>query len=170
MPTIFCSAKLSKLIQLKKRLPSISMNNWNAHLFFLERRKCMVFVHKETLYSFAILDVLKRDFNHFQQLFIDNYLLQLDKDRLLTMAIRSAVSNEFQHFELSITDGDKSSIGFLNNCVSRLTWPVNNKPTQISDTKKYLENYYNSYPISNRLYKSGRESMFDFLKNYNTTF
>jgi hypothetical protein len=122
MPIIFCSTKLSKIIGLKTRQPSICLDNWNGHIFYLEGRKCLVFVHKETFYSFVIFDILKKHLNNFKKVFIDNLLNQLDKDQLLTKEIQNFLLDDFENLELSTTNGDKSTIGFMNDCITRLTY------------------------------------------------
>lgn len=166
MPTVFCSIKLSKLIGVKNRIPSVSMENWNAHLFTLQRRKCLVFVHKETFYSFVIFDVLKKDLSDFQQIFTGNFIKQLENDHLLSDGLKNFITNDFQNFELSTTDGDKSTIGFLNDCVSRLTWNGSGGTATIEATRKYVQNYYNDIPVLSKKIKSPKEAMAESLKKY----
>ncbi len=88
MPTIFCSTKLSKLLVLKTKLHSHTTDDWNSHLFALEGRKCLAFVHKETFYSFALFDILKSDLKDFKKIFLDNFLNQLNYDGLLTDTLK----------------------------------------------------------------------------------
>jgi hypothetical protein len=140
MPIIFCSTKLSKIIGLKTRQPSICLDNWNGHIFYLEGRKCLVFVHKETFYSFVIFDILKKHLNNFKKVFIDNLLNQLDKDQLLTKEIQNFLLDDFENLELSTTDGDKSTIGFMNDCITRLTYLETDKCQQFLKLKNMLTN------------------------------
>lgn len=166
MPTVFCSTKLSKLIGLKTRLPSLSMDNWNGHLFALQRRKCLVFVHKETFYSFVIFDILKKDLLNFRQLFTDNFLKQLQNDQILSDSAKRLILNDYEDFELSTTDGDKSTIGFLNDCVARLTWERGGRQPTIDETKTYVENHYNDTPIVSRQGISPIQLMTEKINNY----
>ena len=165
MLTVFCSTKLSKLIGLKTRLPSLSMDNWNGHLFALQRRKCLVFVHKETFYSFVVFDILKKDLLNFQQLFTDNLLKQLQSDDLLSDSTKPLILNDYQDLELSTTDGDKSTIGFLNDCIKRLTWQGGGRQPTIEETRTYVENYYNDTPIIARKGSSPIKLMMEKLKH-----
>ena len=150
MVTIFCSAKLGKLMGVKTRYPSLSLNNWNGHLFTLERRKCIVFVHKETYYSFVLFDVLKKDLADFKKVFIDNLLLQLGHDRLLNASVEKCIIQELESVEISTTDGDKSTIGFINDCISRLIFEVDGVAPTIERTKHYVYNYYNENLLLNK--------------------
>lgn len=150
MPILFCSVKLSKLLGVKTRLPSLSLDSWNGHLFTLHRRKCLVFIHKETRYSFVMLDVLKKDLVNFREVFIDAYFEQLRSDDLFSLGLKSFILNDFKNFELSTTDGDKSTIGYLNDCIYRLTWPRGGRLLTFEEVKKYVDNFYNQEPIGIR--------------------
>lgn len=143
MPIVFCSVKLSKLVGLKARLPSLSPDNWNGHLFTLERRKCAVFVHKETFYSFVVFGILKKDLLDFKTFFIHHFLEQLNNDGLLSDKLKQVIINHFETVELSTTDGDKSAIGYMNDCISRLTWEVDGHPPTIAQKSVYVSRYYN---------------------------
>jgi hypothetical protein len=165
MPAIFCTTKLAKLIGVKTRLPSLSIDNWNGHLFALQGRKCLVFVHKETFYSFVIFDVLKKELSDFKRIFTDNFLKQLANDNLLSDSLRNLIIKDFQNFELSTTDGDKSTIGYLNDCIARLTWERDGRSPTIEETKIYVESYYNKNPLLSRK-ATPNELMAERLKNY----
>lgn len=162
MVTLFCSAKLSKLLGVKNRLPSISTNNWNGHLFFLEGRKCLVFVHKETVYSFVLFDVLKKDLKNFREVFIKYFLLQLENDYDISEDVKEAVRTELADMELSTTDGDKPTIGIMNDCIMRLTWPREYTVATIPEIKKYVQFYYNENPT--KTHKSPKQMMAEKLK------
>ena len=166
MPIIFCSTKLSKIIGLKTRQPSICLDNWNGHIFYLEGRKCLVFVHKETFYSFVIFDILKKHLNNFKKVFIDNLLNQLDKDQVLTKEIQNFLLDDFENLELSTTNGDKSTIGFMNDCITRLTWPRDGQMPTISQTKEYVDKYYNENLLLTRQATTPIKLMQERLKNY----
>ncbi len=136
MVTLFCSTKLSKLLSIKTKLPSVSTNNWNGHLFSLEGRKCLVFLHKETVYSFVLFDVLKKDLKDFKEVFINHFLQQLHDDYGISEEVKESVRSELADMEISATDGDKSAIGFLNDCVMRLTWPREFNVATIPENQK----------------------------------
>ena len=166
MPTIFCSIKLAKLMGVKTRLPSVSIDNWNGHLFALQGRKCLVFVHKETFYSFVIFDVLKKELSDLKRIFTDNFLKQLENDNLLSDSVKDVIIKDFQNFELSTTDGDKSTIGYLNDCIARLTWERDGRSPTIEKTKIYVEKYYNKNLLLSRKAITPNELMAERLKSY----
>ena len=150
MAIVFCSVKLTKLLGVKKRLPSISMDNWNGHLFYLEGRKCLVFLHKETLYSFVLFDVLKKDLKNFKEVFTENLLKQLDNDFRISDEVKEVVKKDLGEIELSTTDGDKIAIGYLNDCIQRLTWPRDFPVATIPEIRRYVQFYFNENPTKTR--------------------
>ena len=166
MPTFFCSTKLSKLIGLKDRLPSLSMDNWNGHLFYLEGKKCLVFVHKETFYSFVIFNVTKKQLTNIKQMFIDSFIDQLYSDKIITNKTENLIRLKFQSIDISTTDGDKSTIGFMNDCIARLTWEINGQKPSISQVKKYADNFYNDVPILTQKGNTPINLMTEKLKNF----
>lgn len=166
MPTFFCSTKLSILIGHKNRLPSLSMDNWNGHLFFLEGKKCLVFVHKETFYSFVIFNVTKKQLANIKQMLIDSFICQLYSDKIITNKTENLIRLKFQDIDISTTDGDKSTIGFMNDCIARLTWEINGQKPSISQVKKYVDNYYNNNPILSQKRNTPILLMTEKLKNF----
>lgn len=76
MPIIRATQKLQKELGLKsKELPSIPEQNaafseWYAHIFFINRKKYIIFVEAQTLFSFTLQQVKKKDLQKsFQDLF-----------------------------------------------------------------------------------------------------
>ena len=87
MPNIFCSNKLKEFL---KPIVDINKNienddQWNAHLFYLEGTKCIVFLNKETIYSFVLFDILKKDITNIRRLFIDGFISKLYADNILEL-------------------------------------------------------------------------------------
>jgi hypothetical protein len=165
MPIIFCTAKLSKIIGIKNRASFISINNWNAHLFLLEKRKCLVFVHKETFYSFVVFDILKKDLKDFKNLFETELIKQLKTDSIYSTDLHQILLKNTGSIEISTTDDDKSTIGYMNDCITRLTWPYGEFPPTISDSKNYVENNDNQNLIGVRKYRSPIDLLKAHIKN-----
>jgi hypothetical protein len=66
MTRVYCTKKLKDFIgNVEETFPDdfydIKLSDWNAHLFFVEKRKCIVFVNILTYYSVFIADILKKD-------------------------------------------------------------------------------------------------------------
>nr|WP_053180665.1 hypothetical protein [Sunxiuqinia dokdonensis] len=53
---------------LPEDLAKISINDWNAHLFFINKRKCLAFVNNLTFYTVFLTDIQKKDIHEYQNL------------------------------------------------------------------------------------------------------
>jgi hypothetical protein len=64
MTRVYCTKKLKDFIgNVDETLPldcnDIKISDWNAHLFYVDKRKCIVFVNILTYYSVFIVDIVK---------------------------------------------------------------------------------------------------------------
>jgi hypothetical protein len=112
-----------------------------------------------------MIDVLKKDLANFREVFIDAFLKQLRSDNLLSSKLESFILNDFQNFELSTTDGDKSAIGHLNDRIIGLRWPRDGHLPTFEVVKNYVANFYNHVPTGIRG-DSPRELMEEKIKEY----
>lgn len=81
----------------------LKFSDWNAHLFFMDKRKCIVFVNILTYYSVFIVDIVKKDLKNINEIFMKRFKEQLLQDRVV---------NDFKNAIL-FTDGAK--IRFIKN-------------------------------------------------------
>jgi len=122
MATVFFSNKLATLLNIpKSRLTAIPTEDnfslWNAQLFSVDKRKCLIVTNKKTLYSFVALDILKKDIEDFKTFFIDRLFRQLQHDNLLTTELKTLIEKDFQAVNLLTTDNDKKTIGSMNDYI-----------------------------------------------------
>jgi hypothetical protein len=126
MLIIYCSTKLvtlvgsSKLTQvgLEKRVDKL--NAWNAQLFTVQRKKCILVTNKATLYSFIRLNVLKKDLLDLNNFFTSSLLTQLKADALYNDAELNSLEGSFTSISFSRTDNDKPVIGSINDLIYQL--------------------------------------------------
>lgn len=158
MLPIYCSHKLAKFLGVKNKNESTTSTHWawNAHLFSLDGRKCLIFVEKESLYTVASFDVLKKDLKDFQAFFVNHFLAQLTADKILTDSIKDLIINDFKEINLFITNNDKPIIGYINDCVARLKWLRQGIPL-LESAKWYMQNHFHKIPLGMREYKYANE-------------
>ncbi len=122
MLRIYCTKKLEKFIgNVDQELPSDiihrSIFDWNAHLFFVERKKCIAFINNRTAYSVFLTDIKKKDLE-----VIDLYFYR----RLINQFRHDKVINENESFEKLFpsgnlkfykTNNDRKTIGRINDFV-----------------------------------------------------
>jgi hypothetical protein len=74
MPIFRCTEKLRRAMTLGARdlaqeEPPPGPVEWYCNLLFLDRRKCLLFTHPQTLFSFLVACVTKPDFQRFGDMF-----------------------------------------------------------------------------------------------------
>ncbi|MGB3182905.1 MAG: hypothetical protein WBB45_16050 [Cyclobacteriaceae bacterium] len=83
---IYCTNKLEKLIGKKLMAeepePVGPLGNWNANLFSLNGRKCLMVINDVTYYPIILLDILKKDIVNFHQCFHTRLMHQLYFDKI----------------------------------------------------------------------------------------
>ena len=119
----------------------------------------LAFVHKETFYSFALFDILKSDLKDFKKIFLDNFLNQLIYNGLLTDALKEKIIFHYQDVEIATTDNDRSSIGYLNDFITRIKYYRDGHPPTLEIAKEYVTCYSNENPIGVRGYREAKELM-----------
>ena len=132
------------------------MRNGRHISFFINRKKCLIFTHKETLYSFLILDVKKKGTKNINHQIIYELKKQLTKDGInQTKAL--SYFGLFNHQEIFLlkTDNDQKTLGPIrdlirgikdasakysdNKIVSTLYFTRNNTSLQSINTKRFHE-------------------------------
>jgi len=75
MAILRCTQKLLSELKLKPsdgmQQPS-ELSGWHANLLRIDRRKCVLFTHNTTLYSFLVHRLKKPDFENFCEVFRQN--------------------------------------------------------------------------------------------------
>ncbi len=126
MPIIYCSTKLATLIGTQRLAPIVqqnesgSLNAWNAQLFTIQRRKCILVANKATLYSIVRLDVLKKDLNDLSSFFIKSLSIQLKADGLYDDYDLSFWLGSNSEVSFCRTDNDRPVLGSITDLIYQL--------------------------------------------------
>ncbi len=139
MITLYCSNKLQKYIgftqnQTTQNIHS-ELNSWNAHLFTINRKKCLFFMNHETYFSFVVYDIKKIDIKNLDQLFLKGFLFELNKLKLITDEQEIDLKSNFTSVFLHNSINNRKVIGNMSNLM------------QILDNHKYkygdMQDYFN---------------------------
>ncbi|HPI10579.1 MAG TPA: hypothetical protein PLK63_06055 [Catalimonadaceae bacterium] len=163
---IHCSAKLKEFVGssfLSKGVFSPSEDIWNAHLFLINRKKCIAFVHSRTRYGVVLFDLRKADVPMLRSLFEDALVMQLYRDQILGESQINAVRKYASSIHFLPTNNDKSAIGSLNDIIFRLTYNVFEGPIDMNRAKNYAASYMNCSPSGTLKYRIPREMMREML-------
>ena len=167
MINVFCSLKLSKLLNIEKSISVETnfMRDWNAHLFSVAGKKWLIFVNKQTLYSFIIIDVLKKDLKNLSLYFTDMLINQLDRENILTPEFENYLREYDQIANICTTDNDRKTMGSLNDFIYH-TKACYEDEKNVEKAKNYALKYLNEMPSKVLKYKTPREVMKEYIKNY----
>ena len=122
MTAIFCSNKLKSLIgpedltQYSEEVEP-SIGGWNAHLFSVDKRKCLAFTNNKCYYTVFITDILKKDLKKINELFTTRLIQQLLFDNVITLRHIPLIKEVQDSIILSRTNNDKKTIGTMNDFI-----------------------------------------------------
>jgi len=147
MANIYCSLKLKEFLK-----PIIENNikddeQWNGHIFYLESKKCILFLNKETIYSFVLFEVLIKDIKNIRRLFIDGFINQFYADGILDQENDLILRMKYENLIFLSTNNDKSAIGSINDCIARIKFSSYSNKKNIKEAKFYVEKYLNNIPM-----------------------
>jgi len=152
MLNIYCTKKLQNFIgNVETELPTDTVQrslwDWNAHLFFVDRKKCLVFVNNLTAYSIFITDILKKDLQNIDQLFRYRLNEQLQHDKVISKHESLELIFQFTGLKFYKTNNDRKTIGRINDFVEMFKTSRFYKYEHLNDMNIVYENgLFNATP------------------------
>jgi hypothetical protein len=122
MTRVYCTTKLKDFIgDVDEKLPEdyndIKLSDWNAHLFYIDKRKCMVFVNILTYYVVFIADIVKKDLKNIDEIFLNRLKEQLHRDRFFDDLKIENLLTDGEKISFIKTNNNKKVIGRINDYV-----------------------------------------------------
>ena len=99
-------------------LNEIVVSDWNAHLFTIDRRKCLVFMNNLTFYTVFLTDILKKDLKEIDTLFQQRLEEQLVYDKLIESLKEAELLFPKKKIQFYKTNNNRKVIGRINDFVS----------------------------------------------------
>lgn len=140
-PLIHCTAKLAKLLKLKPAMPLPDADGWNANLFPIAGRKCIILTNKATFFSLIKFDVLKPDLNDFPTFFHDLLKEQLHCQWPMHGPAIEAWLNKMPSAALTGSDNDKRTIGVMNRFVDEFMFNLDWFGTPLMEPNMRVANW-----------------------------
>lgn len=168
MVQLYCTQKLGKFIQtgIKESLPRTE-HDWSGHLFFIFGRKCIIFVHKKTLYTVILLDIFKKDMAHINRLFLESFIGQLKADNILG-SHEALIRDIYKEIKLVSTDNDRKTLGTINNIVSIFQGATaTGHFADLESARRYASEGINKMPWQALKYGYSRDMMLQMLNRIN---
>jgi hypothetical protein len=122
MTKVYCTKKLKDFFEnVDETLPDdfndIKLSDWNAHLFFVDKRKCIVFVNIQTFYSVFIVDIVKKDLKNIDEIFRKRFKEQLIYDGVVENIEKTNFFTDGEKISFFKTNNNKKVIGRINDFV-----------------------------------------------------
>jgi hypothetical protein len=145
MTRVYCTKKLKDFIgEVEETLPDdfndIRLSDWNAHLFFVDKRKCIVFVNILTYYSVFIADIVKKDLKNIDEIFIKRLKEQLIQDRVIEDFNKAILLTDGERISFYKTNNNKKAIGRINDFVDMFKVHCSVKYGHLNDMDIVFEN------------------------------
>ena len=166
MKIIRCTQKALKLLNMpisKDAEIDNPLAEWYCNLLWIERKKCLLFTHEKTLFSFLVVDFRKGDVKNLDTI-VQNHL----RKALENLPVSNNKINRFMHqtegFILTKT-ASKRILGSMNDYAYQ--YMVNIAHHGGLDNCDINEMIYqvNTNPMSMISYKSGNKLMLELLKS-----
>jgi len=149
MAILRCTQKLLSELKLK---PSDSMqqpselSSWHANLLRIDRRKCVLFTHDTTLYSFFVPGLKKPDFKGFREVFRQNLFKSLMAENFSQKHIEIFL-DDIREIEISKTN-NRSVLGSMNDLTFQVRCQIADEGgIEIADITKLIHDL-NRIPMS----------------------
>jgi hypothetical protein len=122
MTTIYCSNKLKEFIgpsslSSEGSVTQNPLGDWNAHLYYFNRQKHLIFVNNLSYYSIIIENIKKAELKNFDKLFINRLTDQLVFDKVIDISDSLLTIQKLLPLQLSSTNNDKKTIGTMNEFI-----------------------------------------------------
>ncbi len=117
MPYICCTQKLAKELRIKPSSPqseNTGLGNWYANLLSIDRRKCVLFTHEQTLYSVFVPNLKKPEFQHLDDVFVQALFKQLREEEFTQGQIERILEEYDGKIKYAKTD-NRSLLGSMND-------------------------------------------------------
>lgn len=149
MAILRCTQKLLSELKLKPsdsiQQPS-DLSGWHANLLRIDRRKCVLFTHDTTLYSFFVPGLKKPDFENIREVFGQNLFKSLMAENLPQKHIELFL-DDIREIEISKTN-NRSVLGSMNDLTFQLKYQIADEGgIEITDIRKLVHDL-NRIPMS----------------------
>lgn len=113
---IHLSRKLEALVPKELIVDSFNSENpldkWNATLFYVNHKKCIMLTNSPTKYTILLDRISKADFMNFKELFVHHLYFQFIMDEI--KIDKNDLSELLGNIHFCETDNDQKTIGTLN--------------------------------------------------------
>ncbi|PQJ72718.1 DUF6933 domain-containing protein [Polaribacter butkevichii] len=166
MTHIFTTKKLEKIIHKKinkdDSFVENKLGNWNANVFFIAKKKCILFVNSKTFFSVVIPRFSVKDINNLDQLFIDNLHEQLLYENI--EIDYKVMLSEIGEIKFNPTNNNRKTIGILTYNIEKMNYFKYDYPVFNNLVIREMTEKLNNTPFKQLDWKNSGEKMLSLLK------
>lgn len=149
MAILRCTKKILTEIKIKPSENdelSDDFGSWHCNLLRIDRRKCVLFTHDRTLYSFLVSGLTKPDFTNFNEVFRESVFKNLLNEQLPQNQIERFLDNN-RKIEIAKTN-NRSVLGSMTDLAFQLTYRVQDMGGLVNANIPELNHFLNRIPMS----------------------
>jgi len=122
------------------------LGSWHCNLLRIDRRKCILFTHDRTLYSFLVPCLTKPDFQNIYEIFRQNLLKNLIQEAIPQQHIELFLENT-RKIKISKSN-NRSVLGSMNELTFQLKYQINDEGGLLNTDIMMLNHDLNRIPMS----------------------
>ncbi|MFC1815546.1 DUF6933 domain-containing protein [Thermodesulfobacteriota bacterium] len=149
MAVLRCTKKLLSEIKIKP-LDSSQLfdefGSWHCNLLRIDRRKCVLFTHDRTLYSFLVPGLTKPDFQNIYEVFRQRLFKNLLEEKIPQKQIELFLDNN-RKIEIAKTN-NRSVLGSMNDLTFQLKYKICDEGGILNTNFLKLNHDLNRIPMS----------------------
>lgn len=149
MAILRCTKKILTEIKIKPSENeglSDEFGSWHCNLLRIDRRKCVLYTHDRTLYSFFVPGLTKPSFMNFSEVFREGLFKNLLDEQLPQDQIERFLDNN-RKIEIAKTN-NRSVLGSMNDLAFQLTYRVHDMGGLVNTNIPELNHFLNRIPMS----------------------
>ena len=149
MAILRCTKKILTEIKIKPSDSEIlpdDFGSWHCNLLRIDRRKCVLFTHDNTLYSFLVPGLTKPDFMNFKAVFRENIFKNLFDEQLPQDQIERFLDNN-REIKIAKTN-NRSVLGSMNDLAFQLKYQIQDMGGLVNASIPKLNHNLNRIPMS----------------------
>jgi hypothetical protein len=161
MTEIFTTKKLEKIIAKKVESSDLIAENnfgsWNATVFYIAKKKCLLFVNAETFFSVIIPRFSMKEIDQIDQLFIDCFYNQLLHEKI-NVNFEKLVA-QLGPISFRPTNNNRKAIGVMNYNSEKLNYFKYRYPIYNSQVIREMAEKLNKTPFKQLAWKDPYDLM-----------
>lgn len=163
-----CTAKLLKELRVRPadlvEADPGPMGDWFANVRRIERRKCVIFTHAPTLYSFWVAGVMREDFDRFGRFFTESLRRFMVFDNYQPEVVDRAIAS-MGTIRFGKTN-NRSTLGTMTDFLNLSGYEIDDQGGLAHTDMDEVSQYLNRSPLLQVDHFSGDRGMLDFMGRF----